>query len=34
MNVLGERSDNKKKKKLDLPDKYMNIYEDLQKDKL
>lgn len=26
VNVLGEKSENKKKRKLDLPDKYLRIY--------
>ena len=32
--VLNEKSDNKKKKKLDLSEKYAKIYDDLYKDKL
>ena len=34
LNVLSEKSDNKRKKKLDLPEKYAKIYDDLHKDKI
>jgi hypothetical protein len=34
LHVLNEKSDNKRRKKLDLPDKYAKIYEELHKDKL
>lgn len=34
LNVLNEKSDNKKRKKIDLPEKYSKVYEDLQKDRL
>ncbi len=34
LNVLNEKSDNKKRKKLDLPEKYAKIYDDLQRERL
>ncbi len=34
LSVLNEKCENKKKKKIELPEKYLKIYEDLQKDKL
>ena len=33
LNVLNEKSDNKRRKKLDLPEKYAKVYDDLMKDK-
>jgi len=34
LSVLNEKNDNKKKKRIELPEKYAKIYDDLCKDKL
>ena len=34
LNVLNEKSDNRRKKKLDLSEKYAKVYDDLLKDRV
>jgi hypothetical protein len=34
LSVLNERNDNKRKKRIELPEKYAKVYDDLCKDKL